>query len=69
MNRRAFDLAVSLRSQRASVGPGVRSLSVHEFLSWTLIQIGVVSDDPLQVLAVDLGLERARTSGGAALVA
>jgi hypothetical protein len=62
MNQRALALAEGLRHQLAALGPGVRSVSVHEFLSWTLIQVGVATDDALRALAADLGLAQARTA-------
>lgn len=60
MNQRALDLSVILRGHLASLGSAARSLSVHEFASWTLVRIDVATDEALAALAEDLGLEEAR---------
>jgi hypothetical protein len=61
VKQRARDLHVVLEGVRASLGPGTRSVSVDALLSWTMIRIGVATDDYLRALAEDLGLDQART--------
>ena len=62
MNQRALALAESLRGQRAALGPGVRSVSADESLSWLFVRIGAVTDEILRRVADDLGLSQARTA-------
>ncbi|HWU88958.1 MAG TPA: hypothetical protein VN253_16945 [Kofleriaceae bacterium] len=62
MNQRGSDFASTIRGWLAAFGPGVRSVSVQQFASWTVVKIGVVSDHVLQQLAADLGLDQARTA-------
>lgn len=61
MNQRAFALAESLRGQLADLGPGVRSVSADESLSWLFVRIGAATDEILRRVADDLGLSQART--------
>jgi hypothetical protein len=61
MNRRASDFANSVRDWLAGWGPGVRSVTVQRCAAWTVIKIGVISDDVLRLLAAELGLDQART--------
>ena len=62
MNQRALALAESLRGQLADLGPGVRSVSADESLSWLFVRIGAATDEILRRVADDLGLSQARTA-------
>jgi hypothetical protein len=57
VNPRARDLASTFLAALASIGPGARGASVHEFMSWTLVQIQMATDEALQALAEDRGLD------------
>lgn len=62
MNQRAIDLGVIWRSQLAAIGPAARALDVSLFLqSWAVCRIEMATDAALRALAVDFGLEQART--------
>ena len=70
VNQRALALAESLRGQLADLGPGVRSVSADESLSWLFVRIGTATDEILRRVAEDLGLMQAPDrSQGAGLVA
>lgn len=62
MNQRALELAAALRDHLAALGPGVRSVSADESLSWLFVRIGTATDDILRRVADDLGLAQARTA-------
>lgn len=61
MNRRALDVADTLRGQLAKLEPGVRSVSADESLSWLFVRIGAANDEILRRVADDLSLKQART--------
>lgn len=48
VNHRALALAESLRGQLAALGPGVRSVSADESLSWLFVRIGAATDEILR---------------------
>ena len=60
MNQRAHDLAVVVRGVLRSLGPGARSLSIDETLTWVIIRLGLATDEHLRVIAEDFGLEQAK---------
>ncbi len=59
---RALAPAESLRRQLAGLGPGVRSVSADESLSWLFVRTGAATDEILRRVADDLGLMQARTT-------
>lgn len=61
MNEKAVTFASALRGWVASLGAGVRSVTVHEHGTWTLVKIAAMTDDVLRALAADLGLDQAAT--------
>jgi hypothetical protein len=58
---RVLALADALGGQLASLGPGVRSLSVAAVSTWQVLRIGAASGDALLRLAEDLELDSGRT--------
>ncbi len=58
---RVLSLANALGGQLASLGPGVRTLSVDEVSTWQVIRIGAASNESLWRLAEDLQLDQGRT--------
>lgn len=62
MNQRALALAESLRGQLVAIGPGVRSVSADESLSWLFVRIGAATDEILRRVADNLGLMQTRTA-------
>lgn len=62
MNQRAVALAAALREQLSALGPGVRSVSADETLSWLFVRIGTATEEILRRVADDLGLAQARTA-------
>lgn len=61
MNQRCLDLSTLLLGQLAWLGPDARSLSVHVLAPWTFVRMGLATDAGLRTLAVDFGLDLART--------
>ena len=61
MTERAIVFATALRGWIASLGAGVRSVTVTEHATWTCIKITAMSDEVLMALAADLGLDQAAT--------
>jgi hypothetical protein len=55
---RALDLAAALGGQLATLGPGVRALSVDECSTWQVIRIGAASSELLRRVADDLQLTK-----------
>ena len=51
VNHRALALPESLRGQLAALGPGVRSVSADESLSWLFVRIGAATDEILRCAA------------------
>jgi hypothetical protein len=58
---RVLSLADALGGQLASLGPGVRSVSVDAVSTWQVIRIGAASGDALLRLAEDLELDPGRS--------
>jgi hypothetical protein len=58
---RVLSLADALGGQLASLGPGVRSVSVAAVSTWQVIRIGAASGDALLRLAEDLDLDQGRS--------
>ena len=58
---RALALATSLGAQLATLGPGVRALSIDDVSTWQVIRIGAASSDALRRIAEDLQLDQGRT--------
>jgi hypothetical protein len=56
VNQHALYLGVELEARLASLGPGARGMSVHRFLTFTLVQIIAATDGVLQNIIADLGL-------------
>ena len=61
MKQKAVDLWTVLCGQLGSLGPGARSVSLHSFLTWDVVRVGVANDEQLRDVADDLGLVQART--------
>ena len=61
MNAKAVAFTSAMEGWIASLGPGVRSVTVTRHATWTLVKITVMTDGCSRALAVDLDLDQAAT--------
>jgi len=61
VNAKAVTFTSAMEGWIATLGPGVRSVTVTRHATWTLVKIAVMTDVLLAALAADLGLDQAAT--------